>query len=141
MKLHNNEIMVHTTYQYIGLRYAHAMFYSTYGSGGCIFMYESLMHNVHLGTHDSMKAVKVGNVSYLIYRSSLGQSYFVNQYTKESQWDRPTQPAQKPNEDERVQASHLLVKHRDSRRPSSWREDTITRTKEEALEILKGRFG
>merc|ERR1712077_91128 len=41
-------------------------------------------------------------------------------------------------EDEKVQASHLLVKHRDSRRPSSWREENITRSKEEALEILKG---
>ena len=40
--------------------------------------------------------------------------------------------------DDKVQASHLLVKHRDSRRPSSWREDKITRTKEEALEILNG---
>jgi len=30
------------------------------------------------------------------------------------------------------------VKHRESRRPSSWREDKITRSKEEALEILTG---
>jgi NIMA-interacting peptidyl-prolyl cis-trans isomerase 1 len=36
-----------------------------------------------------------------------------------------------------VQARHLLVKHRDSRRPTSWRELNITRTKEEALEIVK----
>ena len=27
-----------------------------------------------------------------------------------------------------VRASHLLVKHRDSRRPSSWKEPNITRT-------------
>ena len=38
----------------------------------------------------------------------------------------------------KIRASHLLVKHRDSRRPSSWREAKITRTKEEALEILRG---
>lgn len=37
----------------------------------------------------------------------------------------------------KIRASHLLVKHRDSRRPSSWRESEITRTKEEAIEILK----
>ena len=37
-----------------------------------------------------------------------------------------------------MQASHLLVKHRDSRRPSSWKESNITRSKEEALQILKG---
>lgn len=40
--------------------------------------------------------------------------------------------------DGKIRASHLLVKHRDSRRPSSWREANITRTKEEAIEILKG---
>lgn len=61
-------------------------------------------------------------------------------YTKESQWDLPTKPAQpvSPSGPSKIQASHLLVKHRDSRRPSSWREENITRSKEEALEILKG---
>ena len=29
----------------------------------------------------------------------------------------------------KVRASHLLVKHRDSRRPSSWKEPTVTRSK------------
>ncbi|KAK3845871.1 MAG: peptidyl-prolyl cis-trans isomerase ssp-1 [Linnemannia gamsii] len=38
----------------------------------------------------------------------------------------------------RVRATHLLVKHTESRRPGSWREPTITRTKDEALERLKG---
>ena len=37
-----------------------------------------------------------------------------------------------------VHCYHLLVKHRDVRRPSSWREDKITRSKEEALELIKG---
>ncbi|KAL1839408.1 hypothetical protein VTJ49DRAFT_1539 [Mycothermus thermophilus] len=37
----------------------------------------------------------------------------------------------------KIRCAHLLVKHRDSRRPSSWRENTITRSKEEALEIIK----
>lgn len=59
----------------------------------------------------------------------------------------------KPGE---VRASHLLVKHRGSRRPSSWKEvrypdcasyyiilnymvqTNITRSKEEAIEILRG---
>ena len=67
----------------------------------------------------------------------LGQSYFVNKYTKQSQWDRPTEAAKPSSADDKVQASHLLVKHRDSRRPSSWREENISRTKDEALEILK----
>lgn len=36
----------------------------------------------------------------------------------------------------KVRCRHLLVKHKDSRRPSSWKEDKITRTKEEAIEII-----
>lgn len=39
---------------------------------------------------------------------------------------------------DKVRCSHLLVKHRESRRPSSWREENITRSKEEALQILQG---
>ncbi|GAA5980079.1 hypothetical protein JCM10908_001526 [Rhodotorula pacifica] len=37
----------------------------------------------------------------------------------------------------KIRASHLLIKHNQSRRPSSWREKDITRSKEEAIEILK----
>jgi peptidyl-prolyl cis-trans isomerase NIMA-interacting 1 len=37
----------------------------------------------------------------------------------------------------KIRAAHLLVKHRESRRPASWRESEITRTKEEALGIIK----
>nr|XP_043884151.1 peptidyl-prolyl cis-trans isomerase NIMA-interacting 1-like [Solea senegalensis] len=36
-----------------------------------------------------------------------------------------------------VRCSHLLVKHNQSRRPSSWREQNITRTKEEALDLIQ----
>ncbi len=61
----------------------------------------------------------------------------MNQFTKQSQWERPTEPAEKGS-GEKVQAKHLLVKHRESRRPSSWRQQEITRSKDEALEILKG---
>lgn len=44
-----------------------------------------------------------------------------------------------PNQSEgKIRCSHLLVKHKDSRRPSSWREAEITRTKDEAREILRG---
>ncbi|VUC21982.1 unnamed protein product [Clonostachys rosea] len=38
----------------------------------------------------------------------------------------------------KIRAAHLLVKHRDSRRPKSWRENEITRSKEEAYEIIRG---
>ncbi|XP_076093586.1 putative peptidyl-prolyl cis-trans isomerase dodo [Mytilus galloprovincialis] len=67
---------------------------------------------------------------------SNNKEYFLNIYTKESQWDMPTAPAKQQSAT--VQASHLLVKHRDSRRPSSWREENITRSKEEAIKILEG---
>ncbi|KAF3424984.1 hypothetical protein E2986_08612 [Frieseomelitta varia] len=72
------------------------------------------------------------------------QHYYLNVYTKESQWDRPDKPADpsgnnKGDGPEEVQCSHLLVKHSGSRRPSSWREENITRSKEEALELIKCR--
>ena len=38
----------------------------------------------------------------------------------------------------KIRAAHLLVKHKDSRRPSSWRESEITRSKDEAKEIIRG---
>ncbi|KAI1167494.1 peptidyl-prolyl cis-trans isomerase ssp-1 [Nemania serpens] len=38
----------------------------------------------------------------------------------------------------KIRAAHLLVKHRDSRRPASWREAQINRTKEEAMRIIEG---
>mmetsp|Transcript_14068 Transcript_14068/g.27654 ORF Transcript_14068/g.27654 Transcript_14068/m.27654 type:complete len:316 (-) Transcript_14068:287-1234(-) len=45
--------------------------------------------------------------------------------------------ARKEKTKERVRCSHILVKHRGSRRPSSWREVTITISEEEALEKIK----
>jgi len=73
-------------------------------------------------------------------------------HTKESQWDQPTEPAKKSggggsgsssasaaggDAPDEVQCLHLLVKHKGSRRPSSWREANITRTKEEAQLLLE----
>ncbi|KAJ3083926.1 hypothetical protein HK102_000833 [Quaeritorhiza haematococci] len=77
---------------------------------------------------------------------SRNRVYFYNRATGESVWEkpanvdiRPMNPdgAQGGQQQKEVRASHLLVKHRDSRRPSSWKEENITRTKEEALEILR----
>eukprot|EP01083_Nonionella_stella_P061165 159459_1 len=36
-----------------------------------------------------------------------------------------------------VRCRHILVKHNESRRPSSWKEKNITRSKAEAMEIIK----
>jgi len=82
--------------------------------------------------------------------------YFFNTQTKQSAWDPPSDLTQ--DQISRlpgahligsatrevapplgsVRASHLLVKHEDSRRPASWKEANITRTQDEAIEILKG---
>lgn len=64
--------------------------------------------------------------------------YYLNVHTKESQWDLPTEPAKPSSGPSQVQCSHLLVKHSGSRRASSWREENITRSKEEARDILLG---
>lgn len=64
--------------------------------------------------------------------------YFLNIYTKASQWDMPTEPAKPSSGPSIVQCSHLLVKHSGSRRPSSWRQEDITINKEEAREVLLG---
>jgi len=67
---------------------------------------------------------------------STGKDYYMNIYTKESQWEVPTEPAEeRPS---KVTCSHLLVKHRGSRRPQNWKGEAITRSKEEALELLNG---
>lgn len=65
-----------------------------------------------------------------------GRKYYVNSATGATQWEFPTAAA--GGEPSSVQASHILVKHAESRRPSSWREASITRSKEEAMRILQG---
>ncbi|GAA94023.1 hypothetical protein E5Q_00670 [Mixia osmundae IAM 14324] len=86
--------------------------------------------------------------------------YFRSSVTNESLWEAPPQlsreqiaslpgaelltggkPAPKvPSSSEKISASHLLIKHRGSRRPSSWKESHVTRTTEEAYEILAGHY-
>ncbi|CAD5228805.1 unnamed protein product [Bursaphelenchus okinawaensis] len=70
---------------------------------------------------------------------SNNKEYYLNVYTGRSQWDRPTKPAEEDTKlPKKVQCLHILVKHEGSRRPSSWRTENITRSKEDAEKILRG---
>ncbi|KAJ5988423.1 WW/Rsp5/WWP [Penicillium waksmanii] len=91
------------------------------------------------------------------HSNSKNLPYYFNPETKESRWEPPSgtdteklknymavnhTPSARPDAagqaEGKIRCSHLLVKHSGSRRPSSWREAEITRSKEEAIEILKG---
>ncbi|KAM8973007.1 peptidyl-prolyl cis-trans isomerase NIMA-interacting 1 [Pelodytes ibericus] len=72
---------------------------------------------------------------------SSGRVYYFNHVTNASQWERPScsgKNGQAQGEPSKVRCSHLLVKHSQSRRPSSWRQEKITRSKDEALELING---
>jgi peptidyl-prolyl cis-trans isomerase NIMA-interacting 1 len=59
---------------------------------------------------------------------SFGRIYWYNSKTGESVWECPNDLA--------IQVKHILVKHKDSRRPYSWKESNITRTKQEAIQKI-----
>lgn len=83
------------------------------------------------------------------------RAYYLNQATKELSWEAPfgTDQAKldayvrlyKDNgykpvvaSDGKIKVSHLLVKHKDSRRPKSWKlPDGISITRDEAITIAK----
>jgi len=70
--------------------------------------------------------------------------YYFNRETGETQWERPHDFVRGSTEGShdhqctRVHAYHLLVKHAGSRRPSSWREPVIGRTRDQALDLISG---
>ena len=101
------------------------------------------------------------------HSNSKNLPYYFNPSTKESRWEPPsgTDPDRlklymgehhsngngsssqqqqagsataASGETSKIRAAHLLVKHRDSRRPASWREAQITRSKDEAMGIIEG---
>jgi peptidyl-prolyl cis-trans isomerase NIMA-interacting 1 len=92
------------------------------------------------------------------HSNSKNLPYYFNAKTHESRWEPPedadteklkvymaqhhsstsTQIVGASDGEGKIRAAHLLVKHKESRRPSSWREQNITRSKEEAIEMLQG---
>ncbi|KAI5357058.1 putative peptidyl-prolyl cis-trans isomerase, PpiC-type, WW domain, WW domain superfamily [Septoria linicola] len=93
------------------------------------------------------------------HSNSKNLPYYFNPATKESRWEPPAETdsevlkhymgqyhsgslrpdaVQQQNLDGKIRAAHLLVKHKNSRRPSSWRESEITRSKEDAMDIIRG---
>ncbi|RKU47873.1 protein kinase ssp1 [Coniochaeta pulveracea] len=91
------------------------------------------------------------------HSNSKNLPYYFNAAEKNSRWEPPSgtdveklkiymakyhsgafNPGASGAQPGKIRAAHLLVKHNQSRRPSSWREANITRTKDEAREILKG---
>jgi len=86
---------------------------------------------------------------------SRGVPYYYNSATQTSTWEPPagltTEEVQSlpgagqylsgDKEPPQVRASHLLVKHSGSRRPASWKDPNITRSKEDAIAILRGYQG
>ena len=85
-----------------------------------IFLKESMFETVPVGWEMRMSR-------------SWGKVYYLNLFTKKSQWNLPTSPA-KPNLDNvQVKAGLQRLKQRDTRGQSSLKED---KSKEEALNIL-----
>lgn len=92
------------------------------------------------------------------HSNSKNLPYYFNPSLKESRWEPPagtdtwklkeymaahhtpatTRADVSGGGEGKIRCSHLLVKHNGSRRPSSWREAEITRSKQEAIDILKG---
>ncbi|KAF2763269.1 peptidyl-prolyl cis-trans isomerase ssp-1 [Pseudovirgaria hyperparasitica] len=90
------------------------------------------------------------------HSNSKNLPYYFNPAQKESRWEPPagtdseklklymasyhstgSSQVGNGNSDGKIRCAHLLVKHMGSRRPASWRESKITRTKEEARSIIE----
>lgn len=93
------------------------------------------------------------------HSNSKNLPYYFNSKAQESRWEPPPDTdsdtlkhymavyhtgtlkrdgvAAQQNLDGKIRCAHLLVKHRDSRRPSSWREANITRSKDDAMTIIE----
>lgn len=64
-----------------------------------------------------------------IFSKKRDRYYYFNKEKNISQWENPLK--------EVFSVRHILIKHKESRRPSSWKQKKITRTKEEAFSIIE----
>ncbi|KAF8455379.1 hypothetical protein BGX38DRAFT_1168563 [Terfezia claveryi] len=81
------------------------------------------------------------------FSKSKSLPYYYNTATKVSQWEPPEDADEEKlkayidrnfpaSAIHKIRCAHLLVKHKGSRKPSSWKTAEITRTKEEAMSII-----
>ncbi|GAM17612.1 hypothetical protein SAMD00019534_007870 [Acytostelium subglobosum LB1] len=80
------------------------------------------------------KSVKDGNV--FTFGSSTREFVLRTAADGGNQQHQQQPQQQRQDKTRTVSCRHLLVKHRESRNPKSWREDNITRTKEAAIQQL-----
>lgn len=69
-----------------------------------------------------------------------GKPYYLNLFSKKSQWQAPSSPGwisptRSESEWPKVRCSHVLIRHKDSRRPFSWRGEKVERTLEDAIQM------
>ena len=69
---------------------------------------------------------------------SRGCLYYINNITGETQWEVPTHDAVGPGAEAEIRVRHILKKHEGSRRPSSWRCEVITQSKETSIQQING---
>lgn len=96
---------------------------------------------------DSKCEIKIGGSSrlYIVREGDIGldkeedaEEIMPKQVQKKPRIsEEGSHPQQQPSSEKLYHCSHLLVKHKDSRNPTSWRQQgTITRTKESAIQLL-----
>lgn len=87
------------------------------------------------------------------YSQTKNLPYYYNGTTHESRWEPPSEcdldklraymthfsrdGRSTTSSEDRVRVAHILIKHQESRRPSSWRETKITRSQAEAVQIAE----
>merc|ERR1712137_688043 len=129
--------------------------------GALLALYHSILHSTFTETTSAeMSSAETGLPEGWEVRRSNTKNlpYYFHAQTKDSRWEPPqgtnpdklkaymaanhsskgVAPAAVAGTEGKIRCAHLLVKHRDSRRPASWREPNITRSVEEARTLIEG---